>query len=446
MFKYIFQLIILLGLCSAQAFEVQNVTASQRTDGSHIIDVCYDLAEDNVFVTFTAHAEISIDGGNSWEWLLINIKPNVIGDNVFPGNDKCFEFDADDYFSETYTSQAQVKVMAYGHEAIDLPFEMVPVPAGEHSYYGYHAVNTSEFESVDEIRLIDYDYEIMKYPITNAQYAAYLIEQLETGKIFTHYTGDIKGEFSGYGPYEGMECEIYNPTDGNHSSCKTYATVSLAPGGISYLPDSYACKQSLIMWNGTTFVVYEGYGNHPVGGISPVGAIEFARHYGLRLLDSFEWEKAARGTTTTLYPYWDELYLDPQRTNYKDSGDPWDDIILAMPGVPGSEGCGYNFDGTPSTTPVGFYNGQLYDGFQTLDAASPYGAYDMIGNIKEMVSTLAGDEFASWGYNRFYYIGGSCHDGNDGAGYPIYSYGVAQLHEGTARVGIRCARTINNSQ
>ena len=77
MFKYIFQLIILSGFCSAQAFEVQNVTASQRTDGSHIIDVCYNISEDNLFVTFTTHAEISIDGGNSWEWLLINIIPNV---------------------------------------------------------------------------------------------------------------------------------------------------------------------------------------------------------------------------------------------------------------------------------------------------------------------------------------------------------------------------------
>ena len=33
------------------------------------------------------------------------------------------------------------------------------------------------------------------------------------------------------------------------------------------------------------------------------------------------------------------------------------------------------------TTPVGFYNGQTYAGFVTADSASPYGLYDMAGNV-----------------------------------------------------------------
>ena len=33
------------------------------------------------------------------------------------------------------------------------------------------------------------------------------------------------------------------------------------------------------------------------------------------------------------------------------------------------------------TTPVGFYNGQKYGDYQTLDSASPYGLYDMAGNV-----------------------------------------------------------------
>ncbi len=82
MFKYIFQLIILSGLCSAQAFEVQNVTASQRTDGSHIVDVCYDLGEDDVFVSFTVYTSISLDGGMEWLDLVLPPLPNVLYDNV----------------------------------------------------------------------------------------------------------------------------------------------------------------------------------------------------------------------------------------------------------------------------------------------------------------------------------------------------------------------------
>ncbi len=42
---------------------------------------------------------------------------------------------------------------------------------------------------------------------------------------------------------------------------------------------------------------------------------------------------------------------------------------------------------SPSTTPVGFYNGQNYEGFQTTDSPSPYGAYDMSGNVEEWTST-----------------------------------------------------------
>jgi formylglycine-generating enzyme required for sulfatase activity len=33
------------------------------------------------------------------------------------------------------------------------------------------------------------------------------------------------------------------------------------------------------------------------------------------------------------------------------------------------------------TSPVGFYNGRSYDGSVTLDSASPYGLYDMAGNV-----------------------------------------------------------------
>ena len=34
-----------------------------------------------------------------------------------------------------------------------------------------------------------------------------------------------------------------------------------------------------------------------------------------------------------------------------------------------------------NTTPVGFYNGKTYGGYQTVDSPSPYGAYDMAGNV-----------------------------------------------------------------
>ena len=67
MFKYIFQFTIIIMLNTALAFEVQNVVATQSTDGEHVLTVSYDLTGDDVFVSFEMHSEISIDGGETWE-------------------------------------------------------------------------------------------------------------------------------------------------------------------------------------------------------------------------------------------------------------------------------------------------------------------------------------------------------------------------------------------
>ena len=75
-----------------QTFEVQNVTASQRTDGSHIADVCYDLSPDDLFVSFRITSELSIDGGETWMGLNIPTQANIMGDNVLPGDNKCFSW------------------------------------------------------------------------------------------------------------------------------------------------------------------------------------------------------------------------------------------------------------------------------------------------------------------------------------------------------------------
>ncbi len=121
---------------------------------------------------------------------------------------------------------------------------------------------------------------------------------------------------------------------------------------------------SRINFKDNMFQVKDGYENHPVTMVTWFGAKAYADFYGFRLPSQLEWEKAARGTDTRPYPWGDDI--TPSHANYYKSGGPFQIK-----------------NGYSDTAPVGFYNGQAYGGFQTIDAASPYGVYDLAGNVAE---------------------------------------------------------------
>jgi formylglycine-generating enzyme required for sulfatase activity len=181
-------------------------------------------------------------------------------------------------------------------------------------------------------------------------------------------------------------------------------------GSEVYFATRQADQYSRIGWDGRVFAVLDNRGEHPVTSVRWFGAAAYANwlsvqndyeacydlstgicdfsKMGYRLPTEAEWEYAGRGglfTSYFIFPWGDEP--DPTKANWPNSGDPYETGPL------------------PWTTPVGFYNGQLYkkadfgwpgsqETYQTSNGANAYGLYDMAGNVWEFVH--------DW-YQRDYY-------------------------------------------
>jgi formylglycine-generating enzyme required for sulfatase activity len=234
----------------------------------------------------------------------------------------------------------------------------VHIPAGEF-LMGLHNHET----------IVDHDYEIMATTVTNAQYARYLNEALADGTIKI-----VDNQVVGY--YPGDEFRGYEHEE------------EIAAGDWLHVPlDEPGLRLSQI---GTRFDALSGYENHPMVQVTWFGAKAYCEFYDGRLPTEVEWEKAARGIDGRPFPWGDEI--ERENANFYSSHDLFEKMV----------------GGLGDTTPVGFYNGKTYDGYQTLDSASPYGLYDMAGNVWEWTGDvyegahyryLRGGSKADYAYN-----------------------------------------------
>ena len=258
----------------------------------------------------------------------------------------------------------------------------VVIPAGNF-YSGQH----------NHVREIERDFEIMVTDVTNAQFAAYLNEALVPGwierkgdQIVGFYPGD---EFHGYEHEEQIEAG-------------DWLHVPMDVTGLRFEETQEG------------FVALIKYKNHPVVNVTWFGAKAFCEYYGWRLPTELEWEKAARGDDTRPYPWgWE---IENNNANFYSSQDIFEKT----------------FGKLGDTTPVGFYNGETYAGYATRDSASPYGLYDMAGNVWQWTA----DDYTDQHYR--YMRGGSKMD---------YAYYLRVWMRNSAApyyfspsVGFRCVR------
>lgn len=217
--------------------------------------------------------------------------------------------------------------------------------------YSWVTVRAGEFleGQFNQEVMIDYDYHIMATEVTNRQFADYLNEALAAGTIKI-----VEDEVVGF--YPGDEFLAYR-----HE-------VEIGAGDWLHFP--LEAEGLRVRYDGAQFAVREGYENHPVTNVTWFGAQAYCEYFDGRLPTDIEWEKAARGDEGLAYPWGDEI--SEENANFYASRDPFE----AYHGKIGD------------TTPVGFYNGSSYDGYRTVDSSSPYGAYDMAGNVEEWVGNV----------------------------------------------------------
>jgi len=262
------------------------------------------------------------------------------------------------------------------------PESWASVPAGPF-YEGIHA-HPAE---------LTYDFEIMVTDVTNAQYARYLNQALQEGyvqrsgtEIVGYYPGD---EFRGFDHEERIDAG-------------DWLHVPLQELGLR------------IREQGGLFQALEGYEDHPMVQVTWFGAKAYCEFYGWRLPTELEWEKAARGEDERPFPWgWE---IENNNANFYSSHDIFEKT----------------FGKLGDTTPVGFYNGGTHAGYVTLESISPYGLFDMAGNVWQWT----GDVYADQHYR--YMRGGSKQD--YGYNLRVWTRNSAAPYYFSPNVGFRCAQ------
>jgi len=186
---------------------------------------------------------------------------------------------------------------------------------------------------------LEYDFEISKYEISNNEFVKFLNQWWEWNWSSYWWLDISADKMNLVGKWSGDE---FKPS-GKYLFYKVESNLT-------------EVSQENIYFDGEKFVPPEGKENHPVTNVTWYGAQACAEFYKSALPTANEWEKSARGNDGRLYSWGDDV--DSSYGNF---------LTNAISG----------------TKPIGYYNGEN----GTTNSLSPYGLYDMSGNVTEWTYT-----------------------------------------------------------
>ena len=333
---------------------VSDVTASQRKDGSKLVDICYDLADPDGD-TCTVSLKVSSDGGATWTVPVMTFLPNsAVGSGINPGYSKRMVWDAAKDLPGVFGRNYRVKVIADDNTT---PADMVFIPSGtfqmgnstnaEEGVYNELPVHTVTLDS----------FAMGKYEITNEQYCAFLNSaypsQLKVVKYYVYASGDTENSY--------RYCEIYTSSDYGQIVFLNNTFSVLTKGG-RYLTNDPVVWVS--QYGARAYCNWRSQqeGKEPCYDLSTWNC-DFSKK-GYRLPTEAEWEYAARGGLSGQRFPWGDTITHSQ-ANYQSA--PYSYDISPTRGFHPT----WKVEDKPYTSPVGSF------------PANDYGLYDMTGNAAE---------------------------------------------------------------
>ena len=249
---------------------VTGVSASQRTDGSGIVDISYTLSDadgDQCEIQVL----VSSDGGSTW-----TLEPSSgalsgdVGPSISPGS-RHITWASKTDLPGVYGTQFRVRVTANDGQAAPPQAGFVFVPITDPGLPGHGPVAL----------------EMSKYETTHAQYCQYLNEALADGSII------IRSNYV-----------VYAASDTSYSTPYYYTHETSSDSQISYANGLFTVRSR------------DGHdmSNHPVARVTGHGASAFAAYYGWRLPTKAEWQAVADYDGS--YVYGCGTTIDASKLNY----------------------------------------------------------------------------------------------------------------------------------